>query len=137
MSSPTSPNYSVLFCSMGINFDLSRSDVENLLAGFLAGAQGAELGARLLDVGNLPAACREQVRLAQASGRAWTAWLTPCGPIAAWGDYDIQGSRKINAYLLFVEWYCLSSGHHSLWCYCCPERPTEWIVGRGRHSEAR
>jgi hypothetical protein len=117
-----------------MNFDLSRSDVENLLAGFLAGTQGVELKKRLTDLSDLAPACRTHVRRAVASGRAWTAWSTEHGPIAAWGDYDIHGSRQINAYLLSVEWCGVPNDHHSLWCYCHPRRPTEWIVGRGRLS---
>ena len=127
-------------CPLGfapINFVLSRSDVENLLAGFLAETLAVELETRLIEPSEVPAACRKHIRRAAASGRAWTAWSTPCGPIAAWEDYYIQGSQQINAYLLFVEWWGDRSGHHSLWCYCDPKRPTEWTVGRGWLSEQR
>jgi hypothetical protein len=123
--------------SHGVNFDLSRSDVEILLTGFIVGTQGVELGTHLTSLGDLPAAYRAHVRGAEASGDAWTAWLTLWGPMAAWGNYDIQGSRQINAYLLFVEWWGELSGHHSLWCYCDPKRPTGWTIGRGRHNEPR
>jgi hypothetical protein len=120
-----------------VNFDLSRSDVENLLAAFLAGTLGVEFGTRFMTLSELPAPCRTHLRPAVASGRAWIAWSTSCGPLAAWGVYDIQASRQINAYLLFVEWWGMPSGHHSLWCYCDPKRPTDWVVGRGRHQEPR
>src|SRR5882724_411413 len=102
---------------MVANFDLSLSELERLLAGFLVGTQGVELGERLMDLDDLPAACREDVRRATASGRAWTAWSTQYGPIVAWGDYNIQGSKQLNGYLLFVEWWSVPGGHHSLWCY--------------------
>ena len=120
--------------SIGINYDLSRLEVETLIAAFLTGALGIELERRLTDLGELPPVCRAHVRLAEASGRAWTAWSTLCGPIAAWGYYDIQGSKQISAYLLLVEWCGVLSGHcdhHSLWCYSYPKHPREWIVGRG------
>ena len=119
-----------------MNFDLSRSDVESLLAGFLAGTLGVEFGTRLIAVSELPAPCRTHVRAAVASGHAWIAWTTPCGPMAAWGVYDIQGSRQINAYLL-------SSGgvYRAVTTRCgvtaTPKRPTDWVVGRGRHNEPR
>jgi hypothetical protein len=119
---------------MGIDFDLSRFDVEALLGGFLAGTQGVKLGARLKDLDDLPAACRTHVRLAHDSGRVWTAWVAECGPMAAWGDYDIHASKQILSCLLFIEWWTSQSGHHSLWCYCDPKRPTEWTIGRGRHG---
>jgi hypothetical protein len=88
-------------------------------------------------MGELPDACRTRVRGAESQGRAWTAWSTKHGPMAAWGDYNLEGSKQLNAYLLFVEWYVLSRGHHSLWCYCYPNRPTEWIFGRTRLEELR
>ena len=113
------------------SFDLSRSDVENLLTGFLSGALGMELIVRLKDLNDLPKAWRTQVQLAENSGDAWIAWSTRCGPIAAWGRCDLQGSRRINACLLRVEWCDTLGGHHSLWSYCDPKRPIEWTVGRG------
>jgi hypothetical protein len=115
-----------------INFELSRSDVENLLAGFLAGTQCVVLQARIIEIGELPGATRTHVQRAESRGRPWTAWSTKRGPMAAWGDYNLEGSVKLNAYLLFVEWWLVPSGHHSLWCYCYPKRPTEWIIGRSR-----
>jgi hypothetical protein len=111
--------------------------VESVLKGFLSGALGVELIVRLDKLDDLPRACRTHLGLAQDSGRAWIAWDAPNGPLAAWGDYDIQGSRRIAAYLLRVEWWDTLSGHHSLWCYCDPKRPTEWTVGRGRDNEPR
>src|SRR5580700_7397416 len=53
------------------------------------------------------------------------------GPMAAWGRYDLQGSRRLTTYLLFVEWWELSNGYHALWCYCDPKRTNEWTVGSG------
>jgi hypothetical protein len=120
-----------------MNFDLSRTDVENLLAGFLTGTQAVDLGLRLTDLSDLPPACRTLLRNAAAAGRAWTAWVTEFGPMAAWADYDSRGSRQINAYLLFVEWWSASSGHHSLWCYCHPKRPNDWTAGRGHPDDPR
>jgi hypothetical protein len=107
--------------------------VENLLAGFLTGAVGVGLGVRLADLNALPAACRTHLRAAEAAGRVWIAWSTPAGPSAAWGDYHIEASKRLYAYLLLVDWCDVPTGHHSLWCYCDPKRPTEWTVGQGRH----
>lgn len=115
-----------------INFDLSRSDVENLLAEFLTGAVGVQLTERLTDLNALPAECRKQVRPAEASGRVCVAWSSSTGPIAAWGDYHSEGSKQLKAYLMSVEWYDAQTGHHSLSCYCDPKRTTEWTVGRSR-----
>jgi hypothetical protein len=120
----------------GINFDLSRTDVENLLAGFLTGAVGVQLGTRLTDLNALPVAYRAHVRAAEASGRACTAWSTADGPIAAWGDYHLEASKRLYAHLLLIEWSEVPTGHHSLWCYCDPKRSTEWTIGRGRHGAA-
>jgi hypothetical protein len=124
---------------MGLALDLSRSDVERLLAGFLTGSRSVELGKRLTELSDLPAACRTHAKFAEASGVVWAAWLTPCGSVVAWAKVDIQGSIRINAHVLRLEWCDTLSGHHALWCYCDPKRPTEWTVGRGgtAHDEPR
>jgi len=119
-----------------INFDLSRSDVENLLAGFLTGAVGIQPGARLTDLNVLPADRRKHVCAAEAAGRTWVVWATERGPIAAWGDYHSEASKRLCGYQILVEWCDVPTGHHSLWCYCDPKRPTEWTIGRGRHGAA-
>ena len=119
-----------------INFDLFRSDVENLFAGFLTGAVGAELGVRLTDMNALPLECRKHVRAAEGAGRTWVAWETDRGTIAAWGDYHTDASRRLYAYQMLIEWYDTPTGHHALWCYCNPGRSAEWTIGRGRHDDA-
>jgi hypothetical protein len=111
--------------------------VEHLLAGFVTGALGVELGKRLTDVAELPAVCRSLVRLAQDSGRPWAVWSTALGPMAAWGDYNLEGSRHLFAFLLLIEWWDVPSGHHALWAYCDPRRRTEWTIGQGRHRQPR
>jgi hypothetical protein len=115
-----------------MNVELSRTDVATLLEGFLTGTQAVELRVRLTDLADLPSACRTLVKRAESAGLAWTAWMTDGGPMAAWGDVDAQGSREINACVVFVEWWTTTTGHHSLWCHCDPKRPTEWTVGRTR-----
>jgi len=118
-------------------FDLCPSDVEVLLTRFISGALGVTLVGRLNNLGDLPRGWRTHLQLAEDSGYAWVAWSTSGGPIAVCGKFDPQGSRRINAYLLLVEWRDTLSGHHSVWCYCDPKRLTEWTIGRGRHNEAR
>ncbi len=120
-----------------IKFDLSRSDMESLLAGFLTGALGMELRERLTDIAELPAACCALVRLAEESGHTWKAWSTPKGPVAAFGQYDLHGSIQLMAHIVLIEWWDVPNGHHALWAYCDPKRPSEWTIGRGRHYEAR
>ena len=115
-----------------INFDLSRSDVENLLAAFLTGAVGVQVGMRLTDLNALPVEHRKHLRAAADAGRTWAAWSTERGPIATWGDYHPEASKGLCAYLILIEWYDTPTGHHSLWCYSYPQRPTEWIVGQSR-----
>jgi hypothetical protein len=121
--------------AVGIDYDLSRSDIQSLLAGFLTGAVGVTLGTRLMDLDDLPSACRTHVRLAAANGRTWAAWVTDRGPIAVCGEYHIEPSKRLFAYLLLTEWWEDLSGHHSMWCYCDPKRLTEWTFGRGRDTD--
>jgi hypothetical protein len=123
------------FLTIKMNFDLSQPDVENLLAGFLVDTLGVVLTGRFTNLNILPSAYRSRLQNAEISGNEWIAWSTASGPIAAWAKYDIQASRRINAYVLRVGWCDTLSGHHSLWCYCDPKRPTEWTIGRGRYNE--
>ena len=113
-----------------MNFELSQSELESLLDGFLVGALGLELKTRIMDLKDLPEGCRTRLQRAEAKSRAWTAWVTDDGPVAAWAEYDIAASRRLNAAVLFIEW-AGTHGHHALWCHCTPNRPTEWIIGRG------
>ena len=106
--------------------------MEDLLTGFLSGALGVILIGRLNNITDLPGAYRTHLQLAETSGDAWIAWSTPHGPMAVWGNCDVEGSRRINGYLLRVEWCDAQGGLHSLWSYCDPKRPTEWTIGRGR-----
>lgn len=122
---------------MAVNLDLSRPDVENLLTGFLSGALGMELIGRLTGFKDVPSVCCSRLNRVEEVAGAWIAWSTPAGPVLAWGCVDAQGSRRINACLLFIEWTDTPSGHHSLWAYCDPKRPTEWTIGRGRLNEPR
>lgn len=113
-------------------FDLSRSELENLLAGFLVGALGVTLKTRVSSLDELPAACRPRIESTEAKGLAWSAWSTDEGLIVAWGECDIAASRKLNAHALHIRWWVESTQtYHALWCHCHSGRPTEWVVGRG------
>lgn len=120
-----------------MDFDGPSAEVEELLKCFLMGTHNVALAGQILDIGNLPVACRERVRAAQALGRAWSAWSTPRGPMVVWADYDAEGSKRLKAHLLFVEWYAPPCEYHSAWCHCYPNRRTEWIFGRGILEEKR
>jgi hypothetical protein len=61
-----------------MNVDLSRTDVEKLLGGFLMGTQAVDI--RLTELADLPPACRALVKRAAAAGQVWTAWMTDGGP---------------------------------------------------------
>jgi hypothetical protein len=114
-----------------MNLDLSRSHLEELLAGFLTGALNLTPGARITDVDKLPEAYRARLRPPDSNGRIWAAWETDLEPVILWAEYDIAASHRLAACVLFIEWYGMSVGKHGLWCYCYPKRPTEWIAGRG------
>ena len=122
---------------MAVNLDLSRSDVENLLTGFLSGALGMELIARLFNLSDVPAAPSSRLNLTEEVAGAWVAWSTRHGAVTARGSLDVEGSRRIQACVLRIEWVDTVSGHHSLWAHCNPKRPTEWTIGRGRDNESR
>ena len=62
-----------------MDFSETRAEVEKLLKGFLMGTQNVRLEGQVLDIVDLPAACRERVRAADAAGRVWSAWSTECG----------------------------------------------------------
>jgi hypothetical protein len=104
--------------------------VENLLAGFLAGAVGVELRERL-DISQLPAECRKHVEVAEASGHPWTAWSTDRGPMAAWGEYHPAPSKRLYALLLWLEWWTFPQIHNASWWCVDPGRPRDWTKGCG------
>ncbi len=104
--------------------------MENLLAGFLTDAVGVELRERL-DISELPAECRKHVEVAEASGRPWTAWSTERGPMAAWGEYHPEPSKRLYAYLLWLEWWTFPQIHHAGWWRVEPRWPRDWIKGHG------
>ena len=115
-----------------MDFDLSRSELEKLLTGFLIGALGVALKAQVHDLTKLPEDYRTRVQEAQDKGHAWTAWSTEHGLAAVWGEYDIAASRRLQACVLFLEWGGPAFSQQGMWCYCYPNRPKEWVVGRGR-----
>jgi hypothetical protein len=123
-------NAEIEYPTIEINFILSRSDVEILLAGFLTGAVGVELRERL-DISELPAECCKHVGVAEASGRPWTAWSTERGPMAAWGEYHPEPSRRLYALLLWLEWWTLPHIHHAGWWCVDPRRPRDWTKING------
>jgi len=57
----------------------------------------------VIGIDDLPAECREQVRVAASLG-AHGRVVDGARAMAAWGDYDIKASRQLNAYVLLVEW---------------------------------
>jgi hypothetical protein len=122
---------------LAVNLDLSRSDVENLLTGFLSGALGMELIARLSNLKDVPSACCSRLNLTEEVAGAWIAWSTQHGAVAARGSLDVDGSRRIQGCLLRIEWVDTVSGHHALWAHCDPKRPTEWTIGHGQHYDSR
>jgi hypothetical protein len=125
---------------LAVNLDLSRSDVANLLTGFLSGALGMELIVRLSNLKDVPSDCCSRLNLfnlVDEVAGAWIAWSTPHGAVAAQGSLDVAGSRRIQACLLRIEWVDTVSRHHALWAHCDPKRPTEWTIGRGPLNEPR
>jgi len=115
-----------------MHFDVSRSDLENLLTGFLVGALGIEPKAQIHDLTVLPEDYRTRVRHAESQEHPWTAWSTERGLVAVWCEYDLAASKRLQACCLFLSWYGVAFSQHGMWCYCYPNRPTEWIVGRDR-----
>jgi hypothetical protein len=113
----------------------TQSDLENLVTGFLSGVLSMDLIIRLSNLKDVPSVCCSRLNLTEEIAGAWIAWSTRHGAVAARGSLDVEGSRRIQAYLLRIEWVDTVSGYHALWAHCDPKRPTEWTVGRGRLNE--
>jgi hypothetical protein len=114
-----------------MNFDLSQTNLVELLAGFATGALNLTLGARITDMHKLPDAYRAYLQRPDSNGRIWAAWETDLEPVILWGEYELAASHRLTACVLFIEWYGMRLGKHALWCYCYASQPTEWIIGRG------
>jgi hypothetical protein len=117
--------------SSSVNFELSRANIQELLAAFLMGAVDLKLEGRISEAAHLPSPMKMLIGAARAKEDPWGLWMTSSGPVAAWANYDKEGSRRLGAYLLYIEWCAINGESHSLWCHANPHRPTEWTVGRG------
>lgn len=114
-----------------MDFSGSRAEVEKLLKCFLLGTQNVTLQNQIVDIAEIPEPCRACVRAADSQGLAWGAWSTEHGPMVAWAKYDGEASARLGLHQLHIEWFLPPKEFHALWCRCYPERPTEWIIGRG------
>jgi hypothetical protein len=119
----------------GTYHDVAPTPVAELLKCFFIGTHSVSAADQIIEVADLPIEGQEQVHAVQARGLGWTAWSTARGPIVAWATYDVDGSKRLDAHVLYVEWYVLPSEYHAVWCRCDPHRPTEWIFGRGPLEE--
>ncbi len=119
-----------------MDLDGARAQVEELLKCFLMGTQNVALTAQILEIEEPPVAWRDRVRAAESLGRAWVAWSTDRGPMAAWGSYDVEGSRRLRACVLHIEWFPPRANITHSGAHCYPKRPTEWIGGRGVSEDA-
>jgi hypothetical protein len=115
--------------------EAASAPVGELLKCFFIGTHSVSPADQIIEVSELPKEGQERVHAARARGLGWTAWSTARGPIVAWATYDIDGSKRLHAHVLYVEWYVLPSEYHAVWCRCHPHRPTEWILGRGLLEE--
>ena len=115
--------------------EISRSGVKDLLDCFLKGTQGVDRTDRIRDLRELPLWCRARINGAEAHHQVWTAIMTERDWMIAWGHYDLERSRRLNAHVLYVEWCLPPEEHHSGWWRCYPNRPHEWISGHGGREE--
>ena len=112
--------------------EVAREFIEELLTAFLFGALGLELLDKIDTLAGLPLEHRRRMQTIAAEHLPWTAWQTDHGIVVVTGRYYRGQSQRLNAHLVFIEWWISSDTHHAGWWRADPERPSEWTAGRGR-----
>lgn len=108
---------------------ISQLVVEELVANFLTAAVGLQLcGVAESAISPLT---NELAVVENFALRGYTSWNTDRGHVWARGIYDIDRSQRIHAHVVLFAWYLTEDIPHEGWWYCFPNRPNEWIKGRG------
>jgi hypothetical protein len=123
MTTPSSLSSSIV--------DLSAAQIAHLLSEFLISTQTVTLHTRIERPEELPKVFQPSLREAVSRGKAWTAWSTDRGTMAAWATYDREQSALLRAHVLFIDWFRLPDVHHAGWWHCPPTRHRDWTYGRG------
>jgi hypothetical protein len=114
-----------------MDLDASPTVIEELLEHFASAALGLTLEVRVTDVSDLPVSHRTGLTHSQSSHPVWAAWRTDRGPVSACAAYDHEHAQRVQAHVLLIEWWIAIGEHHDGWWRCDPQRPGEWIKGRG------
>jgi hypothetical protein len=110
--------------------DVQSTNLEQLLEHFLTGALGLTLAAAIRETSAMPT----PHRAAPSERRpppAWAAWETDRGVIKICGVYDEVQSQRLDAHVLYLEWWPAAGVHHEGWWRCDRRRPREWTRGYG------
>jgi hypothetical protein len=104
--------------------------LERLLEHFLIGALGLTLGAAIREPSAMPRPNRTSPST-HGNPPAWAAWKTDRGVIKICGAYDDLQSQRLDAHVLYLEWWPAAGMHHEGWWRCDRNRPREWTKGYG------
>ena len=108
--------------------DVQPMSLEQLLGDFLVGALGLTLGAAIRDPMAKP---NHTAPSAHGKQPAWAAWKTDQGVVKICGAYDDRQSQRLDAHVVYLEWWPAAGGHHEGWWRCDRRRPREWTKGHG------
>src|ERR1700730_2415269 len=109
----------------------SNASAKTLLESFVSSALGLTIGPRVQNHSDLAAEYGISAQKANSDPRVCAAWETDRGPIYVCAKYDADQSARQNAHVLLIEWWLPRHEHHEGWWHCYPNRPREWIKGRG------
>ena len=113
--------------------DVQPMSLERLLEHFLIGALGLTLGTAIREPIAMPRP-NHAAPSAHSKPPGWAAWKTDRGVVKICGAYDELQSQRLDAHVLYLEWWPAAGVHHEGWWRCDRRRPREWTKGYGGMS---
>ena len=101
--------------------------MEELLESFVTAALGLTIESRIEDVSQLPEIQIVPTHHAQERARVCAAWRTTQDRVIICATYDAGYSHRMQAHVLWLEWWIPSDIHHEGWWRVEPKWPRNWI----------
>jgi len=111
--------------------DVSHALMEELLESFATACLGLTLNSRFEDVSGLPEVRNGPSCQLQGNKRVCTVWHTPQGQVVICATYSFENSKRMDAHVLWLEWWIPPDIHHEGWWRVERKWPRDWVKGQG------